>query len=479
MRVNAIRTVWLFFALCASVVGQAAPADPGVSSIHVSGSWRLRGEAWDWFDASLADSSYQFPASLLRIGISNSGKRFRWNLEAAVPVLLGLPQHATAPAPQGQLGLGATYFASNGANAIGIFPKQAWIGLYGLAGNGNSLRLGRFEFIEGAETTPPQQHLAFLKQQRIAHRLIGNFGFTHVGRSFDGVQFAHDTPNWNLTVMAARATPGVFDVNGVGELDVDVQYGALTRKAGTSGEWRVFGIAYHDGRSVLKTDNRPVAARTGDSGNLRIGTVGANLITVKDVGGGSADGLLWFAWQFGRWGELSHRAGAVALEGGYQWKVSLHPWVRAGYFRSSGDSNPSDNVHGTFFQILPTPRIYAKFPFFNMMNNEDAFLQFFFTPQSRLKFRTEAHILRLSSVRDFWYQGGGAFDEVSFGFVGRPSSGRRALANLYDVGVDYQLRRPVMLSSYAGFAQGKNTIAKIYPRGSTAKFAYVELLYTF
>ena len=66
--------------------------------------------------------------------------------------------------------------------------------------------------------------------------------------------------NWNLTLMAARTTRGVFDVDAVGELDVDVQYGALTRKVGTSAEWRLFGIAYHDGRSVLKTDNRPTAA---------------------------------------------------------------------------------------------------------------------------------------------------------------------------------------------------------------------------
>jgi hypothetical protein len=33
--------------------------------------------------------------------------------------------------------------------------------------------------------------------------------------------------------------------------------------------------------------------------------------------------------------------------------------------------NPNDKTHGSFFQILPTPRPYARFPFYNMMNNED------------------------------------------------------------------------------------------------------------
>jgi Alginate export len=477
-----MRTIVLLitsYALCAASLAQAPPPGAASSNVHFSGSWRVRMEAWDWFDTSLADSSYAFPASLLRVGISNSGERFRWQLEAAVPVLLGLPEHAIAPAPQGQLGLGAAYFASNGANAVSVFPKQAWVSFHSSGPHRNSLRLGRFEFIEGTETTPSQPALALLKRERIAHRLIGTFGFTHVGRSLDGVQFAHDSPNWNLTLMAARATRGVFTVDAVGELDVDLQYGALTRKIGDSAEWRLFGIAYHDGRPVLKSDNRPLPARAADTRNLRIGTVGANGIAARKVGPGTADGLLWTAWQFGRWGELTHRAGAVALEGGYQWNAPWHPWLRAGYFRGSGDSNPNDQTHGTFFQLLPTPRVYARFPFFNLMNNEDVFLQVFLAPHSKLKVRSEAHVLRLSSARDLWYLGGGAFDSASFGYLGRPSSGRRGLANLYDIGVDYQLRSPVTLSAYAGFVQGKSTIAVIYPQGRTAKFGYIEFLYKF
>jgi hypothetical protein len=67
-----------------------------------------------------------------------------------------------------------------------------------------------------------------LKLGRIAHRLIGNFGFSDVGRSFDGVQYSLNPPKWNVTLLAARPTRGVFQVDGWGELKANVFYGAVT-----------------------------------------------------------------------------------------------------------------------------------------------------------------------------------------------------------------------------------------------------------
>jgi hypothetical protein len=114
----------------------------------------------------------------------------------------------------------------------------------------SSLHLGRFEFVDGAEVAPKDTTLAILKRDRIAHRLLGNFGFSHVGRSFDGIQYVRGTSGMNLTLLAARATQGVFQVSGWAELDTDVLYGALTRSVGkqSPGEWRVFALSYHDGR---------------------------------------------------------------------------------------------------------------------------------------------------------------------------------------------------------------------------------------
>ena len=93
----------------------------------------------------------------------------------------------------------------------------------------SSLRIGRFEFADGTEITPTDAALATIKRDHIAHRLIGPFTFTHVGRSFDGAQYVRNTKAANFTFVAARPTEGVFQLRSLKELDVDFYYGALTK----------------------------------------------------------------------------------------------------------------------------------------------------------------------------------------------------------------------------------------------------------
>jgi hypothetical protein len=63
-------------------------------------------------------------------------------------------------------------------------------------------------------------------------------------------------------------------------------------------------------------------------------------------------------------GAASQHAGAFVGEAGWEPPVKLlKPWVSAGYSYGSGGGNPTDSRHGTFFQDLPTPREYARFPF--------------------------------------------------------------------------------------------------------------------
>lgn len=165
--------------------------------------------------------------------------------------------------------------------------------------------------------------------------------------------------------MAARADQGVFNMNGNPELNVDVQYLAVSQSALSQHLlWRAFAIGYHDGRTGLtKTDNRTLALRQEDHKNIRIGTYGGDLLATFPAGRGKFDFLLWGAFQNGSWGELTHSANGAALEGGYQFGTGPRAaWLRGGWFRGSGDSNASDDKHTTFFQILPTPKLYAGSP---------------------------------------------------------------------------------------------------------------------
>ncbi len=479
--------------LCAFVASQIAepagaqtPAAGAlrIGDVAVSGSLRTRIESWDWF-AGNANSDDAYPGSILRLSLSESGKRFDWQFEAAIPFLLGLPDDAIAAGAQGQLGFGGTYYAANkrNTNAAMLFPKQGFIRFHDLGGvAGQSLKIGRMEFIDGAEVTPADSTLAALKRDRIAHRLIGNFGFSDVGRSFDGVQYGLGRSRLNLTLLAARPTRGVFQVDGWGELNANVFYGALTlQMPGTShaSEWRVFGLGYSDYRDgVVKTDNRPLAVRTADTGHVNIGTFGGHYLQTVKSSQGTADLLFWGVLQTGSWGRLAQRSGAFAAEIGWQpfRMPAVRPWLRGGYDYGSGDGNPNDNTHGTFFQVLPTPRIYARFPFFNMMNTRDAFGEMILRPSKALTIRMDIHSLALANRNDLWYSGGGMFQPWTFGYSGRPANGNRGLATLYDASADYNLNAHVSIGAYYGHASSKLVIQSVYPNGPNANFGYLELL---
>jgi hypothetical protein len=451
-----------------------------IGPLDISGSWRVRMETWNWFKGDTGNGTYVFPHSLLRVAIGQESKHFDWQLEAAQIMILALPTNAVVPAPRGQLGLGGTYYAANGngQNNVNGFIKQAYVRFKGLGHA--QLRLGRFEYLDGAELTPKDATLATLVKTRIAQRLIGDFGWSAVGRSYDGAQFGYDLGRANITLLGARATRGVFQVDGMGEVDADIYYGALTLPVEAedgAGELRLFGLGYIDHRTgVLKTDNRPSVVRAADHGDIQIGTYGGNYLHVLNTSSsGKFDIVVWGAIQTGSWGLLTHRAGAFVGEFGWQPPVkTLKPWLSAGYSYGSGDGNSQDSVHESFFQVLPTPRVYARFPFYNMENNQDFYGSLNLHPHSKLSLRTELHALRLSSANDLWYAGGGVFQQMTFGYLGRPSNGNRGLANVWDLSADYQATHSFGVNLYYAHAWGKSVIASIYPKDRNGQFFYIE-----
>ncbi|MGA9572068.1 MAG: hypothetical protein WBS17_18465, partial [Candidatus Acidiferrales bacterium] len=87
------------------------PAPIVIDGVTFSGSIRERYEAWDWFSpAGPGENLYSYSGTLMRFAFSQEKQKFDWKIEMAVPVLLGLPNGAVLPAPQGQLGLGGNYY---------------------------------------------------------------------------------------------------------------------------------------------------------------------------------------------------------------------------------------------------------------------------------------------------------------------------------------------------------------------------------
>jgi len=452
--------------------------------LEVSVNWRTRAEGWYWFEAPTGNSEYGFWDSLLRVGIGQTGKHFDWFIEGEQPSILGLPNNAVVPAPQGQLGLGGNYYAANNShtNVANGFVKQAFVNLKQIGPAG--LKIGRFEYFDGLEVKPKDPLLAAVVQTRISSRLISNFGFSAVQRTFDGVQLSANAGRNNFTFFAARPTQGVFQVKGMNELDVDTYYGAYTGQVGNArnaGELRVFALGYIDHRTtVLKTDNRPSAVRATDFGKIEIATWGADYVHIVNADrAGKFDFLAWGAVQSGSWGSLLQHAGAFVTEAGWQANARVKPWVSAGYSYGSGDGNPNDSRHGTFFQVLTTPRQYARFPFYNMMNNEDLYATFNIKPVSKLAIRSEAHALRLANKADLWYLGGGAFQPNTFGYTGRPSNTNRGLANLWDLSADYAITHSFNTTFYYGRAWGKAVVSAIYPKDANGQLIFLETNYHF
>jgi hypothetical protein len=463
---------------------QVAPTSPSVSKspVSLSAYQRTREVTTAWFTATPNAEVYGYTESLLRIAVAQKRKTFDWQLELTQPSVLGLPKDAVSSvSAQGQLGLGGTYYAANRNNtenaAAGF--KQGFLRLHTTT-PGKSLQIGRFEFFDGQETAPKNADLLYLQTNRIGSRMIGNFGFTTAQRSLDGIRGQYDGKSWDLTAMAARADQGVFNMNTNPELNVDVQYLAFSKyELKDRFLWRVFAMDYHDGRTGLtKTDNRPLADRQTDHRNIRIGSYGADFLTTAPTSAGSFDLLFWGVLQNGNWGVLTQHSGAVAVEAGYH-ATSLRtaPWLRGGWLRSTGDNNATDGRHTTFSLPLPTPRNYARFPFYNMMNSTDDFIQLIDRPAKKLELRSDLHFLKLTSSNDLWYQGGGAFDNKVFGFTGRPANLRSSFASVLDLSADYNVSKSLTLSAYYGHAYGKSVIAAIYPTGHAAQFGYIEATY--
>lgn len=478
------------FILAGVVFAQTAPTPDTpmkVGDVTLTGTLRSRVYVWNWFQGPTGENQYAYSGNYLRLNLAEKFNAWDWDAEFSTPFLLGMPAAATAPAPQGALGLGSNYFSANGnaQNTAMIFPRQLFVRFRGLGGSdATKLQVGRFVFQDGSEITPKSATLATLKRDRVSQRLLGDFGFSDVGRSFDGVHFSSTTASNDFTFIAAVPTRGVFQVDGWGWNRVGFGYGAYTHEWGTgrhAADTRLFVLEYDDWRHILKTDNRALAVRKGDTENIRIDTFGGHTLHAFTTNAGAIDLLAWGAVQTGRWGTQQQRAYAVDFEGGFQPGIlpKLKPWLRGGFTGGSGDGNPNDNRHGTFFQVLPTPRPYARFPFFNMMNTQDGFGALIVRPHPKVTVSSEFHSLRLSNRNDLWYSGGGVFQPWTFGYVGRPTSGRRSLGNLYDTSVEYRTTRKVTVTAYLGYTQGLAAMEAIYSQGKNAQFGYLEFLYRF
>src|SRR5690349_8703291 len=69
----------------------APPAPKKIGALTFTGSWRVRAEAWDFFQPTTGQNTYGFEHSLLRLALSQKRENFDWLLEGAADAIVGLP----------------------------------------------------------------------------------------------------------------------------------------------------------------------------------------------------------------------------------------------------------------------------------------------------------------------------------------------------------------------------------------------------
>lgn len=446
-----------------------------------------RYEYWNWFTPkAAADNEYGYFFTRTGLGLGFSNKYVKAYAQAQNTMMFGLPDDAMASAPAGPLGIGAIYYLhGRQENYRSTIIRQAFLELPDIGGSGLSVKGGRFDYLEGKEVMYKDPKVNWVKNTRVAERLIGPFGWAAFCRSFDGLQFSFDQTDFNLTTMASHPTQGGFENDAQKTIeDIDLATLTTTLKYDTlipNSEGRLFYFYYDDRRDINKVDNNPGGSLLND-GDITIHTVGMHLLTTYETTWGIFDGLVWAAYQGGDWGHLDHQAWSFDVEVGYQFtKVFGKPWLRAGYTVGSGDDDPEDRDHGTFYQLLPTARKYALFPFYNMMNSRDLFAQLIIKPLDRLILRGDLHLLSLADSHDRWYMGAGPTRKSGsiFGYIGRPSFGDRDLATVMELTAIAKVWRNLSATSYYGHAFGHDVVDNIYQKDDDGDYFFFELKLAF
>jgi len=455
-----------------------APDDPQPPAT----AWFLRNwsrlESWSFFEPPPGggDHAYVYPVNRLQAGVRRDARRYALTAALQYVQFGGLPRDAVGPGP---LGLGAVYFAHAGrSDSHQVYLRYLHLQVKEVL-PGVTLQVGRMPYASGSEDASGHPKIEAVKLQRVGARLVGEFDWSIYQRGYDGARVDAARPAWRATAVAFSPTQGGFeDAAGLMMSDVRVVGGSFTVRPpalGGAAEFQAFVLRYDDSRDVAaRPDNSGRLASTVD---VAINTFGATLLAASPQGSGRQwDGLVWVAGQTGAWYEQTHRALSVAAEAGHQWGgVPWQPWLRAGVLWASGDDDPADERHGTFFQMLPTVRRYALTALYSQMNNRDVFVQAFARPRPSLGLRADLRRVGLASARDQWYFGSGATQArgTQFGFATRPSNGRTDLATIVELSADYSISRRWSINGFLGAARGGEVVRRSFV-GRTMAFGYLE-----
>lgn len=352
--------------------------------------------------------------------------------------------------------------ASTAADEEGLDLHQGWLEIHKMMGTNLSLRLGRMELSYGEQ------------------RLIGAFGWSNVGRSFDGGLLYMDSAFGRLDIFAAKVDEGSQPppVPQTGfEQDEEEIYG-LYLSLNTilpKGVLQFYTFLHID--DIM--NDSPVMA--GADGDLSEYTVGLRATTAFKFLHFGAEG----AYQFGSrdsgmptgGGDETISAWALHARIYAQPDISIKPKFGLELNIASGDDDPTDDKWETFDNLFPTNHNkYGYMDLLSWKNMQNLRIMTGVYP-GKFAFEVDYHFMRKMEAEDAWYKANGKVK-----IAGDPAFDNE-IGQEIDVLMKYKHSKALsFLAGYSYFFAGdlvKDYIASTGGNDSDAQFSYAQVQLTF
>lgn len=244
-------------------------------------------------------------------------------------------------------------------------------------------------------------------------RLIGNFGWSNVGRSFDALRFIYEARRAQVDLWAAitrhyGANIAPDPMLSVSNRDKQQSAGLYLSIYGTHFTFEPYLLYLSDTGDPSGTPfTDPAAAgQKRGTGGIRIDGRG-----IDDLFRLTLEGAYQFGTLDGRGGAPAQDIAAYALvvRLGYTAPFPYRPALAAEYARASGDDNAADGRFETFENLFPTNHIhYGVMDYVGLRNIQAFRLSLHVEPLDRALLRLDYHYFALVEKADHWYRASGA-----------------------------------------------------------------------
>lgn len=358
---------------------------------------------------------------------------------------------------------------STAANEKNLDLHQGYLTVKNLAGP-LTLTLGRQEMVFGDS------------------RMVGNFGWSNVGRSFDGLRFTYAPGPLHLDLWAmitkefgtnVTADPAFSPSNR----DTQQFYGLYTAIKAPSFSIEPYLLYLRDTGNANDLDpvtGALVSPVTGPAarGQDRV-TIGFRLD--GKAAGDTIDFTGETAYQTGSMEARNAvsptprsdiRAYAYAFKAGYTLPVAVKPRFGIEYDRASGDDDLSDDTLKTFENLFPTNHIhYGYMDYVGWRNMQDLRVSVGIKPTKTSGASLDYHRFTLAEKADNWYAASGRIFRATPAGNSETELGREIDLVVYAM-VKEKLR---LEAAYGRFIPGKYVKANFPSADDASGFIYLQV----